>query len=84
MKSFTGLKEEIQCMALAYVDKLANDNNGVNYLPVRLDLFDRTIDAKRMKTKDSKETIRAFLTLITKKLTHNLLGLQGNRISWRV
>ena len=53
-------------MDLAYVDKLANDNNGVKYLPVRLDLFDGTIDAKRMKTKDSKETIRAFLTLITK------------------
>ena len=54
-------------MDLAYVDKLAKDNNGVKYLPVRQDLFDRTVDAKGMKTKDSKETVRAFLTMITKK-----------------
>ena len=54
-------------MDLAYVDKLAKDNNGVKYLLVRQDLFDRTVDAKRMKTKDSKETVRAFLTMIAKK-----------------
>ena len=49
-----------------YVDKLAKDNNGVKYLLVRQDLFDRTVDAKGMKTKDSKEIFRAFLTKITK------------------
>ena len=54
-------------MDLAYVDKLAKDNNGVKYLLVHQDLFDRTVVAKRMKTKDSKETVRAFLTMITKK-----------------
>ena len=54
-------------MDLAYVDKLAKDNNGVKYLLVRQDLFDRTVDAKGMKSKDSKETVRAFLTMITKK-----------------
>ena len=54
-------------MDLAYVDKLAKDNNGVKYLLVRQDLFDRTVDAKGKKTKDSKETVRAFLTMITKK-----------------
>ena len=54
-------------MDLAYVDRLAKDNNGVKYLLVRQDLFDGTVDAKRMKTKDSKETVRAFLTMITKK-----------------
>ncbi len=54
-------------MDLAHVDKLANDNNGVKYLLVRQDLFDRTVDAKGMKSKDSKETVRAFLSLITKK-----------------
>ena len=41
-------------MGLAYVDKVAKDNNGVKYLLVRQDLFDRTVDAKGMKTKDSK------------------------------
>ena len=53
-------------MDLACVDKLAKDNNGVKYLLVSQDLFDRTRDAKRMKTEESKETVREFLTMITK------------------
>ena len=54
-------------MNLAYVDKLAKDNNGVKYLLVRQDLFDRTVDAKGTKTKDSKETVAAIWIMITKK-----------------
>ena len=54
-------------MDLAYVYKLAKDNNGVRYHPVRQDLFDRTVDAKGLKPKDSKETVCAFLSMITKK-----------------
>ena len=38
-------------MDLAYVDKLSKDINGVNYLLVRQDLFDRTVDANGMKKK---------------------------------
>ena len=67
MKKLARFKNEIWCMDLAYVDKLAKDNNGVNYLLVRQDLFDRTVGAERRKTKDSKETVRGFLTMITKK-----------------
>ena len=67
MKAFARFKIEKGCMDLTYVDKLAKDNNGVKYLLVRQDLFDRTVDAKGMKTRDSKETVRAFLTMITKK-----------------
>ena len=67
MKAFARFTNETWCMDLAYVDKLANDNNGVKYLLVRQDLFDRTVDAKGMKTEDSKETVRAFLTRFTKK-----------------
>ena len=37
------------------------------YIIIRHDLFDRTVDAKRMKIRDSKETVRAFLTMISKK-----------------
>ena len=74
MKAFARFKNEIGCLELAYVDKLAKDNNGVKYLLVRQDLFDRTVDAKGMKTKDSKETVRAFLTMITKNLTQKNLG----------
>ena len=54
-------------MDLACVKKLAKDKNGVKYLLVRQDLFDRTVDAKRMKTKDSKETVKTFSKMITKK-----------------
>ena len=54
-------------MDLAYVDKLAKENNGVKYLLVRQNLFDRTVNAKGMKTKDSQETVKAFSSMITKK-----------------
>ena len=67
MKAFARFKNDIWCMDLAYVDKLAKHNNGVKYLLVQQDLFDRTVDAKVLKTKDSKENDRAFLTMITKK-----------------
>ena len=36
---------EIWCMDLAYVDKLAKENNGVKHLLVLQDLFDRTVIA---------------------------------------
>ena len=62
-------------MDLAYVDKLAKGNNGVKYLLVRQDLFDRTVDAKGTKTKDSKEIVRAFLTMITKTNQPKKIGL---------
>ena len=54
-------------MDLAYVDKLAKENNGVKYLLVREDLFDRTVNAKGMRTKDSQETVKAFSSMITKR-----------------
>ena len=54
-------------MDLGHVDKLAKENNGVKYLLVRQDLFDRTVNAKRMKTKDSHETVKDFSSMITKR-----------------
>ena len=66
-KAFARFKNEIWCMHLAYVDKLDTGNNGVKYLLIRQDLFQRTVVAKILKTKDSKETVRAFLFMITKK-----------------
>ena len=53
-------------MELVYVDKLTKNSNGVKYLLVAQDLFDRTVDANGTKTKDSKERVRAFLTKNTK------------------
>ena len=66
MRAFARFKIEIWCMDLADVDKLAKENNGVNYLLVRQDLFDRTVNAEGMKTKDSQETVTAFSSMITK------------------
>ena len=62
-------------MDLAYVDKLAKDNNGVKFFLLPQDLFDRIVDAKEMKTNDSKETVRALLTLITKRIVPKKFGL---------
>ena len=84
MRAFARLKDEIWCMDLAYVDKLAKDNNGVKYLLVRQDLFDRTLDAKGIKTKDLKEAVKTFSKVITKKNRPKKLGRSGDRIGWRV
>ena len=67
MRAFARFRNEIWCMDFAYVDKLAKKNNGVKYLLVRQDLFDRTVNAKGMKTKDSQETVKTFPAMITKK-----------------
>ena len=67
MRAFASFRKEIWCVDLAYVDKLAKEKNGVKYLLVRQDLFDRTVNAKGMKTKDSQETVKAFSSMITKK-----------------
>ena len=67
MRAFARFRNEIWCMHLAYIDKLAKENNGVKYLLVRQVLFDRTVNAKGMKAKDSQETVKAFSSMITKK-----------------
>ena len=67
MGAFARFRNEIWCMDLAYVDKLAKENNGKKFLLVRQDLFDRTVNASGMKTKDSQETVKAFSSMITKR-----------------
>ena len=74
MRAFARFKDESWCMDLAYVDKLAKDKNGVRFLLVRQNLFDRTVDAKGMKTKYSKETVKTFSKMITKKDRPKKLG----------
>ena len=74
IRAFPRFKNEIWCMDLAYVDKLSKDNNSVNYLLVRQDLFDRTVDPNGMKTKDSKETVKTFSKRIKKKTDQRKIG----------
>ena len=45
-KALARLKKEICCMDFIYVDKLATGNDGLKYLLVRQDLFDRTVGAR--------------------------------------
>ena len=79
MKAFARFKNEIWCMDLAYIDKLTKDNDGVKYILVLQDMFDRTIDVKGMKTKDSKEMARSFLTTLTKKIDSKQFGYTEER-----
>ena len=65
MRAFARYKNEIWCMNLAYVDKLAKTKRGIKYLLVRQDVFDKTIDVRGLKTKDSEEALRAFTQMIT-------------------
>ena len=67
IRAFARFRNEFWCMDLAYVDKLSKENNGVKYLLVRQDLFDRTVNAKGMKTKDSQETVKPFSSMITER-----------------
>ena len=67
MRAFARSRKEIWCMDLAYVDELAKENNGVKYLLVRQDLFDKTVNANGTKTKDSQESVKAFSSMITKR-----------------
>ena len=67
MRAFSRFRIEIWCMDLAYVDKLAKEKNGVKYLLVRQNLFDRTVNANGLKTKDFQKTVKAFSSMITKK-----------------
>ena len=66
-RAFARFRNEFWCLNPAYVDKMAKENNGLNYLLVLQDLFDRTVNAKGMKTKDFQETVRAFSSMITKR-----------------
>ena len=55
-------------MDLVNVDKLAKNKDDVKYLLIRHNLSDRTVDAKRMKAKDSKEILCALLSMTRKNI----------------
>ena len=75
MKAFARFKNAFWSLDLAYADKLAKNKNGVKYLLVRQRLFDRTVDAKGMKTKDFKEIVRAILSVLKKRIVPKKFGL---------
>ena len=81
MKAIAIFKNEVWCMDVAYVDKVAKGNNGEEYLLVRQDLFDRTVNSEGKKTKDSKKTVRAFLTTVTKKIIPEKKFAKGTKFA---
>ena len=62
MEAFARFKREICCIDSAKIDKIAKSNNGVKCI-----LFERTVDAKGIKTKGTKEMVCEILTMNRKK-----------------
>ena len=60
-------------MFLAFVDKLASQNNGVKCLLVAVDIFSRFFRVQTMKTKYVKDTLQAFRKTISRKNTQEKL-----------
>ena len=74
-KAYARFKNEIWRMVSAYVDERAKIKNSLKCFPVGQELFDKTVDAKGMKTKDSKETVHTILTMKIKKNRPKKFGL---------
>jgi len=56
---------DIWCIDLAYMDKLAAENKGVMYLFVAVDLFSRYVRVQPMKSKTAKEAKKALSNMKT-------------------
>ena len=69
LQAFSKYINEIWCMHLAFVDKLASQNKGVKYLLVAVDVFSRFVRVQTMKTKYAKDTLQAFKKMISRKNT---------------
>ena len=54
---------------MAFVDKLASQNNGVKYLLIAVDIFSRFVRVQTRKTKYAKNILQAFRKLISRKNT---------------
>ena len=66
---------EIWSLDLAYVDKLAKYNRGVQYLLVAVDCLSRYLRVEPLKTKYAKETTEAFKKMIKTKQPKKKFGL---------
>ena len=69
LQAFSEYINEIWCMDMAFVDKLASQNNGVNYLLVAVEIFSIFVRVQTMKTKYAKDTLQAFRKMISRKNT---------------
>ena len=70
LQAFSKYINDIWRIDLAFVDKLASQNNGVKYLLVAVDVFfSRFVRVQTMKTKYAKDTLQAFKKMISRKNT---------------
>ena len=67
LPAFAKYINEIWCLDVAYMDKLARFNNGIKYLLVGIDIFSRFVRVQPMKSKNASDTVTAFQKMITKK-----------------
>ena len=69
LQAFSKYIIKIWWMDLAFVDKLASQNNGVKYLLFAVDIFPRFFRVQTVETKYAKEILQAFRKLISRKKT---------------
>ena len=74
VKAFVRFKNENWCTDLVYVDKLAKVFNGLKYLLVGQDLFDRSRDAKKWEQRIPKERSVHFCLGLQKRIDPRKLG----------
>ena len=67
LQVFSNYTNEVWFMHLAFVDKLASQNNGVKYFLVAVGFFLRFVRIQKMKTKYAKDTFQAFRKMISRK-----------------
>lgn len=77
LKVFARHVNDIWCVDLAQVDKLASNNNGVKYLLVAIDVLSRFVRVQPMKDKQAKSTKQAFMKMIRSVQPKKLWTDQG-------
>ena len=58
---------EIWCLDLAHLDKLEEDNQGVKYLLVAIDVLSRNVRVQPMKDKTAASAKQAFINMLVKE-----------------
>ena len=85
-KNFPRLKavayriNEIWSVDVAYMDKVAEQNNGVKYLQLAVDVLSRYLRVQPMKALYAKDAVRALKKMIKQKKTRKGLDRQGIRV----
>ena len=83
-KSFPRLKavayriNEIWSVDVAYMDKVAQHNNGVKYLLVAVDVLSRYLRVQPMKALYAKDAVEAFKKMIKKKQPEKVWTNKGS------